>query len=255
MKQLISWITRHIPRTYLQRFSHIVLPVFQIFYYGKSVECPVCSRRFRKMMPYGRIPPRDNALCPNCLSLERHRLLWLYLNDRTQLFTSPMKFLHIAPEICFINRFEKLPNLDYITGDIESPLAKIKMDIVDIPFDEGTFDAVMCNHVMEHLEDDIKAMKEIFRVLKPGGWAILQVPFMGKDLEITFEDPTIQTPSERERIYGQDDHVRIYGKDYGQRLVKGGFEVLEDDFVQRMSPELVRRYALAPDEIIYFCKK
>lgn len=206
-------------------------------------------------MPYGRKPSRGNALCPNCLSLERHRLIWVYLKERTQFFTLPIKFLHIAPEICFIKRFEKLSNIEYITGDIESPLAKVKMDIMNIPFDENTFDAVMCNHVLEHIEEDINAMKEVYRVLKPGGWAILQVPFMGKDLETTFEDPTIRTSSEREQVYGQDDHVRIYGKDYGQRLKKAGFEVIEDDFVRKMSPELVRKYALAPEEIIYFCKK
>jgi len=207
------------------------------------------------MMPYGRKPPRENALCPNCLSLERHRLIWLYLRDRTEFFSIPMKFLHIAPEICFINRFEKLSNIEYITGDIESPLAKVKMDIMNIPFGENTFDAVMCNHVMEHIEDDINAMKEVYRVLKPGGWDIMQVPFMGMNLETSFEDPDVLSPSDRLRVFGQEDHVRIYGKDYGRRLEKGGFKVTEDDYVMKMPSDLVHKYALAPDEIIYFCKK
>jgi SAM-dependent methyltransferase len=207
------------------------------------------------MMPYGRKPPRENALCPNCLSLERHRLIWIYLHQKTGLFTDQMKFLHIAPELCFIHRFEKLDNLDYTTADIESPLAKVKMDIHHIPFNDGTFDAAMCNHVLEHVEDDIKAMQEIFRVLKPGGWAILQVPFMGKDLDKTYEDPAVDTPAEREKVYGQKDHVRIYGRDYPERLRKAGFEVREDKFVMDLPKAQIIKNALPADEIIYFCKK
>jgi len=255
MKHVISWIIQHVPRKVLQRFSHIFLRIIQIFYLGNRVECPVCSRRFRKMMPYGRKPPRENALCPNCLSLERHRLIWIYLHAKTGLFTDQMKFLHIAPEICFIHRFEKLDNLSYTTADIESPLAKVKMDIHHIPFNDGTFDAAMCNHVLEHVEDDIKAMEEIFRVLKPGGWAILQVPFMGRDLDKTYEDPAVRAPAERKKVYGQKDHVRIYGRDYPERLRKAGFEVKEDKFVMDLPEAQIIRNALPADEVIYFCIK
>jgi SAM-dependent methyltransferase len=166
-----------------------------------------------------------------------------------------MDFLQIAPEICFIHRFEKLSNLNYVTADMESPLAKVKMDIHKMPFEDHSFDAVMCNHVLEHVEDDILSMREIVRVLKPGGWAILQVPFIDKDLQRTFEDPSITTASERERIYGQDDHVRLYGKDYAMRLTDAGFRVKEDDFVKTLPEGVVSRYALPPDEIIYFCRK
>lgn len=207
------------------------------------------------MLPYGRNPARENALCPNCLALERHRLIWLYLKEKTDFFTEDIKFLHIAPELCFIHRFERLPNLDYISADIESPLAKVKMDIHKIPFEENTFDAAMCNHVLEHVEDDIKAMGEICRVLKPDGWAILQVPFMGKNLTKTYEDPAVITPAEREKVFGQSDHVRIYGQDYADRLRSAGFEVFEDRYVMELSDAEVKKYALPPDEIIYFCKK
>jgi SAM-dependent methyltransferase len=206
-------------------------------------------------MPYGRKPPRENALCPNCLSLERHRLLWLYLQEKSNLFTDKLDFLHIAPELCFIHRFEKLDNLNYTTADLESPLAKVKMDIHHMPFNDNIFDAVMCNHVLEHVENDIMAMKEIYRVLKPGGWAILQVPFMGKNLQTTFEDPSLSTPQEREKVYGQRDHLRIYGQDYPQRLSKAGFRVSEDKFVKNLSKEEIRKYVLPPDEIIYLCEK
>jgi SAM-dependent methyltransferase len=255
MKHIISWIIINIPRKVLQRFSHFFLRIIQVFYLGKNIECPVCGREYRKMLPYGRNPARENALCPNCLSLERHRLIWLYLKEKTGFFKDNNKFLHIAPELCFIHRFESIPNLDYISADIESPLAKVKMDINKIPFEENTFDAAMCNHVLEHIEDDIKAMKEIYRVLKPFGWAILQVPFMGKNLKKTFEDPEVITPSERERVFGQRDHVRIYGQDYADRLRSAGFEVHEDRYVMELSEEEVKKYALAADEIIYFCIK
>jgi SAM-dependent methyltransferase len=255
MKYIVSWIIKNIPRTVLQRFSHFFLRIIQVFYLGKNVECPVCGRGYRKMLPYGRNPARENALCPNCLSLERHRLIWLYLKENTGFFKEEIKFLHIAPELCFIHRFENLPNLDYLSADIESPLAKVKMDIHKIPFEENTFDAAMCNHVLEHVEDDILAMKEICRVLKPDGWAILQVPFMGKDLKETYENPAVTTPSEREKIFGQRDHVRIYGQDYAERLRSAGFDVQEDKYVMGLSDAEVKKYALPPDEIIYFCKK
>lgn len=163
--------------------------------------------------------------------------------------------MHIAPEQCFMKYFEKQHEDKYITADIESPLAKVKMDVHDIPFENNTFDVAMCNHVMEHVEDDIKAMSEIYRVLKPGGWAILQVPFFSPLAETTFEDKSITDPKERERIYGQDDHVRLYGKDYPDRIGQAGFEVIEDRFIDELGPELIKKYALPPNETIYFCKK
>lgn len=253
MKYLISFIIRFIPRTFLQRTGHLVLKIIQVFYLGNNVQCPICGHKYRKFLPYGRKPPRGNALCPNCLSLERHRLLWLYLKERTGFFNEPMRFLHIAPEHCFIHRFENMKNLEYITADLDSPLARVKTDIREMPFEDNSFDAVMCNHVMEHIEEDLRAMKEIHRVLKPGGWAIIQVPFMGMDLEDTFEDPSIHKANDRERIYGQRDHVRIYGKDYPERLKKAGFHVMEDRFIHEFNKESIKYYGLPSHEIIYFC--
>ena len=255
MKHIISFLIRKIPRKYLQRFSHIFLRTIQIFYAGNNVECPVCNKKFRKFLPYGRQPVRDNAICPNCLSLERHRLLWLYLKERTGFFSDQLKVLHIAPELCFIDRFELFKNLEYTTGDLESPLAKVKMDVHHIPFGDDSFDVAICNHVMEHVEDDIKAMKEIRRVLKPGGWAIIQSPIMGWMNEKTFEDPTVTDPGMREKVFGQSDHVRLYGKDYPDRLRKAGFKVTEDDFVKTLPAETVKRNALPGEEIIYLCRK
>ena len=255
MKQIISWVLRHIPRKYLQLVSHFGLKVLSVFYQGKNVTCPVCSSTFRKFLPYGRNAGRDNALCPNCLALERHRLMQLYLQRKTNFYQANLKVLHVAPEYCFIDRFEQLKNLDYITADIESPLAKVKMDIHHIPFAENTFDVAFCNHVMEHVDNDIVAMSELHRVLKPGGWAIIQSP-QDWTRASTFEDPTITNPKDREKHYWQDDHLRLFGRDYGQRLQKGGFEVTEDRFVMdELTPQEVKQYALPANEVIYFCRK
>lgn len=254
MKQIISFFLRNVPRKYLQLFSHVVLKVVAVFYMGNKVQCPVCEKKFRKFLPYGR-EARENALCPNCLSLERHRLMWLFLKEKTNFFSSQSEVLHIAPEICFMERFEVLHKDGYITADLESPLAKVKMDIHEMPFDDNRFDVVFCNHVMEHVKDDIKSMKEIFRVLKPGGFAIIQIPIFHPVPEVTFEDPTITDPKEREKYFGQDDHVRLYGQDYPARLRSVGLEVTEDNFVNELPEPDQIRYALPKDEIIHFCWK
>jgi len=254
LKHIISFFLRNVPRKYLQLFSHVVLRVVAVFYRGNKVECPVCHAHFRKFMPYGR-ESRENALCPNCLALERHRLMYLFLQNKTNFFTAPLHVLHVAPEICFIERFEKVHGDRYITADIESPLAKVKMDIHQIPFEENTFDVAFCNHVMEHVDNDILAMSELCRVLKPGGWAIIQVPFFYPLEETTVEDITATDPKERYRRFGQDDHVRKFGKDYAKRLTKAGFVVEPSDYVKELPTDVVERYALPKDETIYLCRK
>lgn len=254
MKYIISFFLRKVPRKYLQLFSHVVLKIVTVFYRGNNVECPVCKNTFRKFLPYGRMTSRQNALCPSCLTLERHRLMWLFLKNKTNFFKDKLKVLHVAPELCFIDKFEELPNLEYITADIESPLAKVKMDLHDIPFDENTFDVTFCNHVMEHVEDDIHCMGELYRVLKPGGWAIIQSP-MDYTLDVTYEDKNITKPADREKAFGQNDHLRTFGKDYKTRLEKGGFHVAEEDYAKEIGINFRKRYSLPEDEIIYFCQK
>jgi SAM-dependent methyltransferase len=251
MKKLISLIIRYVPRKYLQRVGGAVVYGIGLFYRGNTVRCPICETGFRKFLPYGRVNPRSQALCPSCLSLERHRLIWLFLKSQTSFFTEKKSVLHIAPEACFIPRFEKIHGEGYLTADIESPLAKVKMDIHNIPFADQTFDVVLCNHVLEHVQDDRTATREIFRVLKPGGLAILQVPFFFPLPEQTEEDATITDPREREKRYGQADHVRKYGKDYAERLRASGLKVTEDDFTQRLSAADRHTYGITPGEVLY----
>jgi SAM-dependent methyltransferase len=255
MRKIVSWLIRYVPRRYLQRISGAGLKVLSLFYSGDTVMCPVCGKGFRKFLPYGRIRPRDNALCPNCLSLERHRLIWIYLKEKTPFFVHNLRVLHIAPEACFIKRFEKIHGERYITADIESPWAKVKMDIHEIPFKAGTFDVVLCNHVLEHVRDDIKAMTEICRVLKPGGFAVLQVPFFSPVPDATFEDAAVTDKGMREKLFGQDDHVRKYGRDYTQRIQRAGLQPLEDDFVNQIDESDRKKFGLVKGEIIYGGRK
>lgn len=255
MKKIISFLIRFVPRRYLQRVGGAGVRVVGLLYRGKGVECPVCGTSYRKFLPYGRLKPRANALCPNCLTLERHRLMWLYLRERSDFFNRKMDVLHVAPEACFINRFEELHGNLYITADIESPLAKVKMDIHHIPFEDNSFDVVLCNHVLEHVRDDIAAMREIHRVLKPNGFAILQVPFFSPVGDTTFEDDSITDPRERERIFGQNDHVRRYGHDYPERINASGLIAVEERFVDELPAETRHRYGLVRGETIYRAEK
>ena len=252
MKKVISFVIRFVPRPVLQTISPMVMSFFARMNKGDAVSCPVCGNSYSKFLPYGR-KARANALCPSCLALERHRLMWLFLKQRTTFFSQNLKVLHIAPEHCFIDRFEKLPNLEYVTADIESPLAKVKMDVHDIPFPDNSFDVIFCNHVLEHVTDDIKVCAEFNRVLRKDGWGILQSPVY--DIPDTIQDDSIIEPAERERVFGQRDHVRKYGLDYAARLRKSGILIEENSFVKELAAEEVKKYALPKEEIIFVCKK
>ncbi len=216
---------------------------------GNRYQDPIDGRRFRSFLPYGYENPRENVLSPSTLSLERHRLLWLYLRNETDFFTAPQKVLHFAPEQAFYRRFCKLGNLDYTTTDLDSPLADVKADICDLPFGDNSFDVILCNHVLEHIPDDTKAMHELYRILKPGGWGIFQVP-QELNRDSTLEDNTVTDEKDRARIFGQYDHVRIYGKDYFDRLRNAGFKVEEVDYTKGMEEAAVELYRLAKGEII-----
>lgn len=254
MKSIIGFFSRYIPRHIQQRIAHLILMVLTPFFRGNRFEDPIDGKKYRKLLPYGQLNRRENALAPYSMSLERHRLIWLYLKEKTDFFSKPTRFLHVAPEYCYLRRFKKQKNLDYVTGDLISPWADVKMNVLDIPFEDNSFDAAMCNHVFEHVEDDEKAMSEFFRVMKPGAWAIFQVP-LDANREDTYEDWSITDPAEREKHFWQHDHVRLYGNDYGKRLEKVGFVVTESDYFKEIGADLFARYALPKGEIIYVCTK
>ncbi len=278
MKKIFKFILNTIPRPILIRLSIVVRPILAFMLKGNKFTDPIDGKSFRMFLPYGYGNQRNNVLSPSTLSLERHRLLWLYLQNETDFFqseldsdspvtqnkriklrkdaetSSALKVLHFAPEQEFYKRFKKQTNIDYTTTDLFSPLADIKADICNLPFEDNTYDILFCNHVLEHIPDDTKAMQELYRVLKPGGMGIFQIP---QDLSrtTTFSDNTIIDQKERAKIFGQYDHVRVYGRDYFDKLRSIGFNVIEEDYTNKISSELVEKYCLAKGEIIPICFK
>ena len=254
--KIFKSILNTIPRPWLIKASYIVRPLISWYLRGNKFTDPIDGRSFRKFLPYGYGKQRENALSPSTLSLERHRLMWLFLRDNTTFFTATkkLKVLHIAPEQCFLDIFRKQQNLNYITSDLESPIADVKADICDLPFKENEFDVVFCNHVLEHISNDTKAMQELYRVLKPGGFGIFQIP---QDLSkaITFEDNTITDRKERAKLFGQYDHVRVYGRDYFDKLRSIGFKVDEVDYTKKITLEKIEEFCLMQNEILPVCYK
>ncbi|MDM1400019.1 class I SAM-dependent methyltransferase [Myroides odoratimimus] len=254
MKKLFKTILNIVPRPILIRLSYVVRPMMAWYLKGDVYTDPIDGKSFKTFLPYGYAKQRNNVLSPSTLSLERHRLLWLYLQRETDFFSTPKKVLHFAPEQAFYKRFKKQPNLDYTTTDLESPLADVKADICNLPFEDNSFDMILCNHVLEHIPDDTKAMQELYRILKPGGMGIFQIP-QDMSRETTFQDDTITDPKERTLIFGQYDHVRVYGRDYFDKLRAIGFTVVEEDFIHKLTSEEVTKYCLAEGEIIPVCFK
>lgn len=254
MKRFFKYILNLLPRPLLIKLSYIARPILAYFMKGDNHTDPIDGRQFKSFLPYGYEHPRDNVLSPSTLSLERHRLFWLYLKSETNFFSASLKVLHFAPEQAFYSRFRKLGNLDYTTTDLESPLADVKANICDLPFEDNSYDVILCNHVLEHIPDDSKAMSELFRVLKPGGWGIFQIP---QDLnrDKTFEDNSITDKKERTKIFGQYDHVRIYGRDFFDKLRAAGFTVKEVDYTAHMDGASIEKYRLAKGEIIPLVQK
>lgn len=249
MKKLFKLILNTIPRPLLIRLSYVARPILAFFLKGNQFTDPIDGKSFKTFLPYGYGNQRNNVLSPSTLSLERHRLLWLYLKNETRFFSEEKKVLHFAPEQCFLKRFRSLKNLEYTTTDLLSPIADVKADICNLPFEDNSYDIIFCNHVLEHIPDDTKAMQELYRVMKPGGYGVFQIP---QDLTRanTFEDNTITDKAERAKIFGQYDHVRVYGRDYFNKLRNIGFKVEEVDYTSKLSEEEVAKYCLAKGEII-----
>lgn len=252
LQGVIRWALNHIPRCWLQRMAEWSVPIMGLAYMGCGRECPICGTRRRRFLPYGYVIVRKDALCPRCLSLERHRMIWLWLERHSELFDSRPRLLHIAPEVSLMRHFRShYRGYDdrYITADLESPLADIHFDVQHIPMDDRSVDVVICNHLLEHVEDDRRAISELFRILKHGGWGIMLVP-EDRSRATTFEDDSITDPEERTRIFGQYDHRRIYGCDYDDRLRAAGFEVERIASQSLVTDEEYRLYAIGGDDLV-----
>ena len=250
MKTLLNLV----PRPWLIQLSIWFRPLIKLYFKGDQFTDPIDGSSYRKFLSYGYQNLRQNALCPGTLSLERHRLLWLYLDRKTTFLTDSIRVLHIAPEQVFYKKFKSFSHWDYTTSDLHSPLADVKADICALPFEDNSYDFILCNHVLEHIPNDLKAMEELYRVLKPGGTAILQVP-LEEDRENAFEDDAITDQQERTRIFGQYDHVRVYGQDYYNRLEEVGFKATAVDFIKEISAADVKRFALPTERIPVVTKK
>ena len=238
----------------LINLSIFLRPLIYLFFKGNKFTDPIDGKSYRKFLPYGYGKQRENALSPGTLSLERHRQMWLYLQNETDFFTQNYKVLHIAPEQEFLRKFKKMKNLDYTSADLFSPIVDLKADILDLPFEDESFDVIFCNHVLEHIIDDKKAMSELYRVMKKGGWGILQVP-MKNSLEKTYEDFTITDPKERQKHFGQYDHVRWYGMDYFERLKSVGFDAEANFYSQKFPEQEQKRFGLNVNEILPVVRK
>lgn len=254
MKKLASSVLNSIPRPWLITLSLWARPFLIFLFRGKRFTDPIDGRSYRKFLPYGYGKQRTNALSPGTLSLERHRQMWLYLQRETDFFSDKLRVLHIAPEQEFLRRFRKQKNLQYISADLFSPIVDVKANLLNLPFEDESFDVIFCNHVLEHIQNDRKAMSELFRVMKKGGWGIFQVPLREKSRE-TYEDFSITSPAERQKHFGQYDHVRWYGMDYFDRLRAAGFDVEENFYSKKFSAEEIRRFALRETEILPVVRK
>jgi SAM-dependent methyltransferase len=233
-----------IPKPIKQRIKWLTPRIWKYY-------CPICDRFARVFGTFGLIP-RANARCPTCGALERHRFVWTFLQRRTDLFDGrPKRMLHIAPEKSLSKRFAQINALDYVTADLYNPAASLRLDITDMPgVPDKSVDVVYCSHVLEHVSDDRRAMREFARILRPGGWAVLLVPITVPE---TIEDPSITDPKERERLFGQHDHVRRYGPDFARRLEEAGFHVRAYDSTEVLGQQR-ERFAVTPEEWpIYYC--
>ena len=250
---VMGWVSQadlHESEGFLSVVRRVWFTATRIYYTGSSHQCNLCKTELRAFLIAREA--ETELECPICGSRPRHRTTWIYLNERTNLFDgNPKRMLHVAPEPSISSLVRQVDYIDYLSGDLDPSRAMVRMDVTDIQYPNDSFDVIYCSHVLEHVPADRKGMREFYRVLKPGGWAILAVPILR---EKTFEDPTVTSPEERARVFGQFDHVRAYGNDLKDRLEEAGFQVTVDGFAGRFSERDVQFHGLSKNDI-YFCEK
>ncbi len=227
--------------------------ICKIMYSGNDRYCPLCDRYFSRFLPAG-VEKRRDAKCPWCGSRERDRLVWLFYQRQINLFQESLEkpFLHVAPEKMIEEKLRIVLAEKYISADLYDRRADVKMDITRIEYPDKSFSVIYCSHVLEHVQDDLMAMREFKRILDSDGWAVFMVPIAG---DTTIEDPAVTDPDERLRLFGQKDHVRIYGLDFKKRLENSGFDVKQiqsKDFLSTNDINLMGITEAAGD--IYYCK-
>jgi predicted SAM-dependent methyltransferase len=249
-KKFFNYKNKSIPSWLIEIF----LTLRALFFIGKKYTCPVCGWRLRAFTRGGfSFKRRHLGYCPRCHAKARHRRIWLFLKQKTILFTDNLRLLHVSPHYSLSRKLTTLKNIDYIGVDIaHRQNISAKMDITDMPIHTDSFDAIICVHVLEEIIEDRKALREFFRILKPGGWAMISVP-TSLDQK-TYEDPAITKPEEREKAFGEVDHVRIYGYDFIDRIKECGFQV-HIDLNKDVKQDIIEKYALRNDENIFLCKK
>ncbi len=238
VREIIPW----------QWYHRIWRPYFVwrgLVYAGDSIECPICERRFRQFL---------HGKCPRCNLPERHRVIYLYLTRCVPALGDGKRLAHFAPEIAVQERLAKLPRLRYVTLDLDSTMVDLNMDLTHLGLRDRTCDAVVCSHVLEHIEKDRLAMSELLRILTGDGFALILVP-LDATREATFEDPANRTPRQRREAYGMSNHVRIYGRDFVTRLSGVGFSVETLECGRAFGEEACRTYGLEASSTFWICRR
>lgn len=229
-------------------------------YRGNKTYCPCCKGSFSHFIEVG--PKREPMLCPRCRSNDRDRFFWFYLEKYPDTLKPGIKLLHVSPETIYYKRFNQIPNVDYVAGDkfilqfgATYPKGTVYLDITDMPeYADNTFDFIFCSHVLEYIKEDHKALKELYRVLKPGGKAVISVPIRFGHYE-TIEDPSVTDPKEQERLYGDVGHLRYYGEDYMERVKAAGFKTAFTPVADFISAEMIEKAVIKPKDVVHLCYK